>query len=154
MRDRRRPVVRHGSLFIRSLIDLGPAAVANPSAVRSPDDEGIIGDHAPARPSGGAADLQQGLNTYVAKLGGGSCRKLITAAGVHLSLCDGAEVFRKDALLTRAREAREWKKDYAKEQASGISRMVRAGELIERPNGEYSVPQRVLDEAERLLKDA
>lgn len=93
----------------------------------------------------------QHMNTYIAKLGANTGRKILQAASLHLSLNDNRESFSRDELFARAREAREWKGDYANQQATNVARMVRAGELIERSSGVYTVPMKVLDASRQVL---
>lgn len=97
------------------------------------------------------AAYDHGINTYVAKFGGESGRKILRSASFHLSLVDGLESFPKEALIARAREAREWKKDYVNTQATDLRRMVTSGDLIERSNGMFTVPTRALEEGKALL---
>lgn len=97
--------------------------------------------------------FQQGMNSYVAKFDADSARKIIEVAAYHLSLCDGLDAFPKDAIFTRARQSREWKSDYTNQQSIAINRMVKAGELIERAGGQYSVPTKVLEAAKKVLLD-
>lgn len=93
----------------------------------------------------------QHMNTYIAKLGANTGRKILQAASLHLSLNDSRESFSRDELFARAREAREWKGDYANQQATNVARMVRASELIERSNGIYTVPTKVLEASKQVL---
>ncbi|WP_332641157.1 hypothetical protein [Brevundimonas sp.] len=97
------------------------------------------------------ATFDHGINTYVAKFGGDSGRRILRAASFHLSLVDGLESFSKDSLIARAREAREWKKDYVNTQATDLRRMVTSGDLIERSNGMFTVPTKALEEGKALL---
>jgi len=97
------------------------------------------------------ATFDHGINTYVAKFGGDSGRKILRAASFHLSLVDGMDSFSKDTLIARAREAREWKKDYVNAQATDLRRMVTSGDLIERSNGMFTVPTKALEEGKALL---
>lgn len=97
------------------------------------------------------AAFDHGINTYVAKFGGDSGRKILRAASFHLSLVDGMEAFSKESLIARAREAREWKKDYVNTQATDLRRMVTSGDLIERSNGLFTVPTKALEEGKALL---
>lgn len=94
---------------------------------------------------------EQHMNSYIAKLGANTGRKILQAASLHLSFNDGRETFSREDLFGRAREAREWKGDYANQQATNVARMVKAGELIERSNGIYTVPQKHLDAAKQVL---
>lgn len=124
---------------------------ATAAALPLPSEEGGPASGATARGAKPHSDYDHGINTYVAKLGGDSGRKLIRAASFHLSLVDGLESFPKDALIARAREAREWKKDYVNTQATDLRRMVASGDLIERSNGQFTVPTKALEEGKALL---
>lgn len=93
----------------------------------------------------------QHMNSYVAKLSANTSRKILQAAAYHLTLNDGKDSFARDELFARARDAREWKSDYGNQQATNIARMVKAGELIERTSGVYTVPQKQLDQATQAL---
>lgn len=97
--------------------------------------------------------FQQGMNSYVAKFDADSARKIIEVAAYHLSLFDGLDAFPKDAIFARARQSREWKSDYTNQQSVAINRMVKAGELIERAGGLYSVPTKMLEAAKKVLLD-
>lgn len=112
----------------------------------------------PAAPSKGETQIEnlssvsaQHMNSYVAKLSANTGRKILQAAAYHLTLNDGKDAFSRDDLSARAREAREWKSDYGNQQATNIARMVKAGEIIERASGVYTVPQKQLDQAMQAL---
>jgi hypothetical protein len=104
-----------------------------------------------AHHGGAGGDFQQGINSYAAKFEANSSRKLLRIAAIHLTLNDGKDSFTRDELFARARTAREWKKEYVDQQALNIGRMVKAHELIERSNGEFSVPGRALEDAKRVF---
>ncbi len=91
------------------------------------------------------------MNSYVAKLSANTGRKILQAAAYHLTLNDGKDSFTREELFGRARDAREWKADYGNQQATNVARMVKAGELIERASGVFTVPQKQLDLAVQAL---
>ena len=93
----------------------------------------------------------QHMNSYVAKLTANTGRKILQAAAYHLTVNDGKDVFTREELFSRARDAREWKSDYGNQQATNLARMVKAGELIERASGVFTVPQKQLDLAVQAL---
>lgn len=93
----------------------------------------------------------QHMNSYVAKLAANTGRKILQAAAYHLTLNDGKDSFTREELFGRARDAREWKSDYGNQQATNLARMVKAGELIERASGVFTVPQKQLDLAVQAL---
>ncbi len=91
------------------------------------------------------------MNTYVAKLGADSCRKILLAAAYNLTLADGKDSFSKEDLFSKAREAREWKVDYTNQQALNVGRMVKFSQLIEKSGGVYCVPGKELEVAKQIL---
>lgn len=140
-------------------VDLGIAMSAlEPFLASAPKGGGGATDNRAADLAPGAISVPdtgdvsaQHMNTYIAKLGANTGRKILQAASLHLSLNDGRESFSRDELFARAREAREWKGDYANQQATNVARMVRAGELIERSSGVYTVPTKVLETSKQAL---
>lgn len=121
-----------------------------------------FGSHSPPKQSGaelladrpadppGAISAQH-MNSYVAKLSANTGRKILQAAAYHLTLNDAKDSFTREELFGRARDAREWKSDYGNQQATNLARMVKAGELIERASGVFTVPQKQLDQAVQAL---
>lgn len=109
------------------------------------------GATASATPPAASARMDVGINSVVAKLGGGSARELLRSAAVHLSLVDGLETFSREALIKRAHSARDWQAGYTSNQARDLKRMVDQDDLLEKTGGSYSLPTKALDEARRAL---
>lgn len=103
--------------------------------------------------AGSAKRFDHGMNTYVAKFKADTARKIMQVAGYSLCLKDGKDLFTKSELYSRVREAKDWRADYANQQANNLSRMVSSGELTERSGGTYSVPDKLLEQARGVLSN-
>ena len=66
------------------------------------------------------------INTVVSKLGSDSCRTLLIAAAVHLTLFQGKDFFSRTELVALARSAKVWKDDYANQTSTMIGRLADA----------------------------
>lgn len=97
--------------------------------------------------------LDASLNTYVSRLGGGSSRALLNAAGLHLTLADGLTTFTRDTLFERASQAHEWQRDFSNQRSRDLRRMISAKEIIEKAGGMYTMPPKVLIAAREKLQD-
>jgi hypothetical protein len=86
----------------------------------------------------GSAPLRSGnINTVAAKIGADSCRTVLMAAAIHLTLFQGRDSFTRSDLVSLARTAKIWKADYSNQTSTMISRLADSGILGEKGKGVY-----------------
>jgi len=112
--------------------------------------ERLSGQTTDAEPSPDG-DFDQGINSYVGALGAGSCRSILKAAAIHLSLAEGISVFSKQAWFDRAAEAHDWQRDFSNQRARDVRRLVAGKEITEKNGGMFAVPAKALSEARLKL---
>jgi hypothetical protein len=95
--------------------------------------------------------FDQSLNSFISALGGGSCREILKAAAIHLSLADKAPIFSKQDWFDRAASAHEWQRDFSNQRARDVRRMISSKEVIEKNGGMYSVPAKIIADAKARL---
>lgn len=77
------------------------------------------------------------INTVATKLGADSCRTVLIAAAVHLTLFQGKDSFARSELVALARSAKVWKADYTNQTSTMIGRLADAGILVEKSKDTY-----------------
>ena len=77
------------------------------------------------------------INTVVSKLGADSCRTVLIAAAVHLTLFQGKDAFTRSELVALAKSAKVWKADYTNQTSTMIGRLADAGTLVEKSKDSY-----------------
>lgn len=77
------------------------------------------------------------INTVASKIGADSCRTILIAAALHLSLFQGRDAFSRTELVGLARSAKVWKADYTNQTSTMISRLADAGILVEKAKDSY-----------------
>lgn len=75
--------------------------------------------------------LSLSINSVIAKVGGDSCRAILLASAAHISLVQGKNRFTRDELVTGAKEASVYKRDYSNQVSRDLSRLIKSGEIIE-----------------------
>lgn len=91
------------------------------------------------------------INVVASKMGSDSCRKLLIAAAVHLSLFQGKEKWTRDEWTRCASSARDWKNNFSSSVARDIDRLVKAGIVIENSANVFSLSTGALADAETKL---
>ena len=91
------------------------------------------------------------ITTVAARLNVKSCRDLLVAAAVHLSLYQGKEKFTRADWVTCAKDAKQWKVDYSVQTATAIGRLLNAGFVNETAKDVFSVPNDELKSVEARL---
>lgn len=105
-----------------------------------------------AQPTPSRAALREGtVSTVAIKLGAESCRTLLIAAAVHLSLYQGKDTFTRAEWLACAKEARPWKADYNTQIPTIINRLLSAETIFEKSKDVYSMAAASLSEQEAKL---
>lgn len=116
---------------------------------------GLAGEIRALRTSGAAEasePVREGtITTVAARLNVKSCRDLMVAAAVHLSLYEGKERFSRSDWVARAKEAKQWKVDYSVQTATAIGRLLNAGFVNETAKDVFSVPDDQLKGIEARL---
>jgi hypothetical protein len=85
-----------------------------------------------------AASVRAGtINTVASKLGADSCRTVLIAAAIHLTLFQGKDAFTRSELVALARSAKVWKADYNNQTSTMIGRLADAGTLVEKSKDNY-----------------
>lgn len=77
------------------------------------------------------------INTVASKLGADSCRTVLIAAAVHLTLFQGKDAFTRSELVALARSAKVWKADYTNQTSTMIGRLADAGILVEKSKDSF-----------------
>jgi hypothetical protein len=77
------------------------------------------------------------INTVASKLGADSCRTVLIAAAVHLTLFQGKDAFTRSELVALARSAKVWKTDYTNQTSTMIGRLADAGILVEKSKDSF-----------------
>ena len=98
-----------------------------------------------------APELDESINTIVARLKADSGREILRAAAAHITLVDGIAQFTKADWLERAHSANEWKKSYGSQQARDVKRMIDSDEIREKAGGLYSISTKYLDQVRAAL---
>jgi hypothetical protein len=91
------------------------------------------------------------ITTVAARLNVKSCRDLLVAAAVHLSLYQLKERFSRSDWVACAKEAKQWKVDYSVQTSTSISRLLNAGFVNETAKDVFSVPDDQLKSFEARL---
>jgi hypothetical protein len=98
-----------------------------------------------------AGGFDESINTVVARLKAESCREILRAAAVHITLADRTPVFSKADWLARAHSATEWKRGYGNMQATDIKRMIAADEIREKAGGQFAISAKYLEQTKAAL---
>lgn len=77
------------------------------------------------------------INTVASKLGADSCRTVLIASAVHLTLVQGKDAFTRAELVGLAKQAKVWKADYTNQVSTMIGRLADAGVLVEKAKDTY-----------------
>ncbi len=77
------------------------------------------------------------INTVATKIGADSCRTVLIAAALHLTLYQAKDAFSRAELVGLARSAKVWKADYTNQTSTMISRLADAGILVEKGKDMY-----------------
>lgn len=77
------------------------------------------------------------INTVATKIGADSCRTILIAAALHLTLYQAKDSFSRAELVGLARSARIWKSDYTNQTSTMIGRLADAGVLVEKGKDMY-----------------
>lgn len=77
------------------------------------------------------------INTVAAKIGADSCRTILIAAALHLTLYQSKDAFSRAELVGLARSAKVWKSDYTNQTSTMIGRLADAGALVEKGKDMY-----------------
>lgn len=105
---------------------------------------------ATVRDSGGQAKAGT-INTVANKIGADSCRTVLIAAAIHLTLFQGRDSFSRSELVSHARSAKVWKSEYTNQTSTMIGRLADAGVLVEKAKDIYSMPDSAVAEYEPAL---
>lgn len=110
----------------------------------------LLRDHLPAssattptaangQAAAGSIDADISINTAIARLGGGTCKEVMTAAAALLGLRAGNPKFTRSEWDTLAESASQWKSAYVTQKSTIIGRLVSSGYIIENSKGVYSL---------------
>ena len=91
------------------------------------------------------------ITTVAARLNVKSCRDLLIAAAIHLSLYQYKERFSRSDWVACAKEAKQWKVDYSVQTSTSIGRLLNAGFVNETAKDVFSVPDNQLKSFEARL---
>lgn len=91
------------------------------------------------------------ISTVAIKLGADSCRTLMIAASVHLSLYQGKDAFTRAEWIACAKEARSWKNDYSTQLPTIIGRLLGSGAIFEKAKDQFSMDAATLSEYEAKI---
>jgi hypothetical protein len=91
------------------------------------------------------------INTVASKLGADSCRTVLIAAAVHLTLFQGKDAFTRSELVALARSAKVWKADYTNQTSTMIGRLADAGILVEKSKDSYFLSDAAVAEYRNAL---
>jgi hypothetical protein len=80
------------------------------------------------------------INTVAVRMGVKSCRELMVAAAVHLTLYQGKDRFSRADWVACAKDAKLWKMDYSVQTSTQISRLLSSGFVNETAKDVYVVP--------------
>lgn len=100
----------------------------------------------------GPRKLREGtVSTVAIKLGADSCRTLMLAAAVHLSLYQDKDAFSRADWIACAKEARAWRNDYGGQLPTIIGRLLGSGVIFEKSKDVFSMDASALSEYEAKL---
>ena len=91
------------------------------------------------------------INTVATKIGADSCRTVLIAAALHLTLFQNRDSFTRSELVALARTAKVWKSDYTNQTSTMIGRLADAGVLVEKSKDNYFLPDTTLGEYQPML---
>lgn len=91
------------------------------------------------------------INTVASKLAADSCRTVLIAAAVHLTLYQEKESFSRAELVTLAKSAKVWKADYINQTSTMIGRLADAGILVEKSKDTYFLSDAAVGEYRATL---
>jgi hypothetical protein len=77
------------------------------------------------------------INTVVSKISANSCRTLLIAAALHLTLFQRRDSFSRSELITLAKSAKAWKSDYNNQTSTQLGRLADSGILVEKSSGVF-----------------
>lgn len=95
--------------------------------------------------------LDMSINSFVAKVGGDSCRNLLKASAGYLVLVKGEQKLKREDLINTAKDSTSWKKNFVNQTGINIERMIKHSELIENSSGIYSLPSPIVEEMQSKL---
>lgn len=84
------------------------------------------------------------INTVAVRMGVRSCKDLMIAAAVHLTIYQGKERFSRAEWVACAKEAKQWKTDYSVQTSTQVSRLLSSGFVNETVKDIYVVPDEQL----------
>ena len=105
--------------------------------------------HEPEPRSGSVPDIT--INTFVARVGGDSCRDLLKASAGYLAIVGSQERIRHEELISTAKSSSRWKKSYSNMMSRDLKRMIENDEIVENASGQYSLPSTAIDEMSAKL---
>jgi hypothetical protein len=91
------------------------------------------------------------INTVAVRLGVKSCKDLMVAAAVHLTLYQGKDRFSRTDWVACARDAKQWKTDYSVQTSTVINRLLSSGFVNETTKDTYVVPDEQMQAFEGKL---
>jgi hypothetical protein len=91
------------------------------------------------------------INTVAVRMGVKSCRELMVAAAVHLTLYQGKDRFSRADWVGCAKEAKQWKTDYTVQTSTQISRLLSSGFVNETAKDIYVVPDEQIKRHSEVL---
>jgi len=100
--------------------------------------------------AGGAARAGN-INTVVSKIQADSCRTILIAAALRLSLLQGKDTFSRGDLVGLAKAAKAWKADYANQTSTMIGRLTDAGVLGEKSKDVFYLPDNIIEQYRPLM---
>lgn len=92
------------------------------------------------------------INTVASKLGADSCRTVLIAAAVHLTLFQGKDAFTRSELVGLAKSAKVWKAEYINQASTMLGRLADAGVLVEKSKDTYFMSDGAVAEYEAALE--
>jgi hypothetical protein len=84
------------------------------------------------------------INTVAVRMGVKSCKDLMIAAAVHLTIYQGKERFSRAEWVACAKESKQWKTDYSVQTSTQVSRLLSSGFVNETAKDIYVVPDEQL----------
>ncbi|MGQ0457933.1 MAG: hypothetical protein ACT4OU_12845 [Hyphomicrobium sp.] len=80
------------------------------------------------------------INTVVSRIGADSCRTLLIAAAIYLTLYQGKEAFTRSEWVATAKSAKVWKNEYVNQSSTMIGRLADGGQIVEKSKDTYYLP--------------
>jgi hypothetical protein len=86
------------------------------------------------------------INTVVNRIGADSCRTILIAAAIYLTMYQSKESFGRAEWVAVAKSAKVWKSDYINQASTMIGRLADAGLIVEKSRDLYFLPDSTIEQ--------